>query len=48
VTRKPLAVTIPRQQAGGASYLSMTLETPDVARAQVLLTYVTEAAAATR
>ncbi|HEX2689961.1 MAG TPA: carboxypeptidase regulatory-like domain-containing protein, partial [Kofleriaceae bacterium] len=44
-TRKPLAVTIPRKEADGGSYLSMTLETPGVAHAEVLLTYVTEAPA---
>src|SRR5262245_47446278 len=37
MTRKPLAVTIPRQQADGGSYLTMTLETVDAARAEVLL-----------
>lgn len=31
VTRKPLAVTIPRKEADSGSYLSMSLETPDVA-----------------
>ena len=45
ITRKPLAVTIPRKEADTGSYLAMTLETPDVAHAEVLLTYVTEAPA---
>ena len=44
-SRKPLAVTIPRDQADDGSYLTMTLETPDAKHAQVLLTYVTEAPA---
>jgi len=45
VTRKPLSVTIPRKEADDGSYLTMTLETTDVKRAEVLLTYVTEAPA---
>jgi len=45
VTRKPLSVTIPRKEADDGSYLTMTLETTDVRRAEVLLTYVTEAPA---
>ena len=45
VTRKPLSVTIPRKEADDGSYLTMTLETSDVKRAEVLLTYVTEAPA---
>src|SRR5262245_18543287 len=44
-TRRPLAVTIPRKEADGGSFLTMMLETPGVARAEVLLTYVTEAPA---
>ncbi|MDB4961439.1 MAG: uncharacterized protein JWP01_1438 [Myxococcales bacterium] len=44
-TRKPLSVTIPRKEADDGSYLTMTLETTDVGRAEVLLTYVTEAPA---
>jgi len=44
-TRKPLSVTIPRQEADDGSYLTMTLETPERRQAQVLLTYVTEAPA---
>jgi hypothetical protein len=45
VTRKPLSLTIPRKEADDGSYLTMTLETPDRTRADVLLTYVTEAPA---
>src|ERR1043165_2883805 len=41
-TRKPLAVTIPRKEADSGSFLNMTLETPEVGHAEVLLTYVTE------
>ena len=44
-TGKPLAVTIPRREADDGSYLSMTLETPDLANADVRITYVTEAPA---
>ena len=44
VTRKPLAVTIPREQDNGNT-LTMTLETPDRRHADVLLTYVTESPA---
>jgi hypothetical protein len=44
-TRKPLAVTIPREEAQDGSYLTMTLETPGRRQANVLLTYVTEAPA---
>ena len=44
-TRRPLAVTIPRKEADGGSFLTMTLETPGDAPAEVLLTYVTEAPA---
>ena len=44
-TRKPLSVTIPRQEADDGSYLTMTLETPERKQASVLLTYVTEAPA---
>src|SRR5262245_28595997 len=35
-TRKPLAVSIPRQEADDGSYLTMTLETPDRRQANVL------------
>lgn len=45
VTRKPLAVTIPRKEADDGSYLTMTLETAEAQRANVLLTYVTAAPA---
>ncbi len=44
ITRKPLSVTIPRKEADDGSYLTMTLET-ELRRADVLLTYVTEAPA---
>ncbi|MCW5808374.1 MAG: carboxypeptidase-like regulatory domain-containing protein [Deltaproteobacteria bacterium] len=44
-TKKPLSVTIPRQQSDAGSFLTMTLETPDTKQAEVLLTYVTEAPA---
>jgi hypothetical protein len=43
VSRKPLSVTIPRKEADNGSYLTMTLETPDAAHADVLITYVTDA-----
>ncbi len=43
-TRRPLAVTIPREQESGNT-LTMTLETADRGHADVLLTYVTEAPA---
>src|SRR5262245_55298077 len=38
-TGKTLAVTIPRREADDGSYLTMTLETPDLADGEVLLTY---------
>jgi hypothetical protein len=44
-TRKPLGITIPRQQSDDGNYLTMTLETPGTSRAEVLMTYVTEAPA---
>src|SRR5690349_9952345 len=44
-TRKPLAVSIPRQEADDGSYLTMTLETGDKRYSDVLLTYVTESPA---
>ena len=44
-THRPLAVTIPRQQSESGSFLTMTLETGERTRAEVLLTYVTEAPA---
>ena len=43
-TRRPLAVTIPRTQ-GSDGYLTMTLDAGEARRSDVLLTYVTEAAA---
>jgi hypothetical protein len=43
-TNRPLSVTIPRTQAADG-YLTMTLDSGDARRADVLLTYVTEAAA---
>jgi hypothetical protein len=46
VTKQPLAVSIPRQQATGGDYLTMTIQTPDPhPHDQVVLTYVTEAPA---
>src|SRR5215831_17528494 len=44
-TRKPLAVSIPRREAddGAGGFLTMTLETPERQRADVLLTYITDA-----
>ncbi len=44
-TRKPLAVSIPRREADDAAggFLTMTLETPERRRADVLLTYITDA-----
>jgi hypothetical protein len=42
-TKKPLSVSIPRQEDG--TNLTMTIETGDRQRADVLLTYVTEAPA---
>jgi len=44
-SKKPLSVTIPRNQSEDGTYLTMTLETPEAKHAQVLLTYVTEAPA---
>jgi len=44
-TRQPLSVSIPRKEADDGSYLTMQIETPDHRDADVLLTYVTEAAA---
>jgi len=42
ISRKPLPVSIPRQQADGANYLVMKLQLPTKDRADVVLTYVTE------
>jgi hypothetical protein len=44
-TRKPLAVSIPRQESDSGSYLTMSLETVGHERGDVLLTYVTESPA---
>ena len=44
ITRKPIAVAIPRQEADDGSYLTMTLETSEP-HTEVLLTYVTESPA---
>ncbi|HWO25801.1 MAG TPA: carboxypeptidase regulatory-like domain-containing protein [Kofleriaceae bacterium] len=44
-TNRPLAVTIPRREAEDGSYLTMTLETPELSHADVKLTYVTAAPA---
>ena len=44
-TRKPISVSIPRQQADDGNYLTMLLETPDRTNADVLLTYVTDSPA---
>jgi len=44
-TKKPVAVTIPRNQSYEGNYLTMSLETPDASNGQVMLTYVTEAPA---
>ena len=45
ISKKPLAVTIPRKEADDGSYLTMALEATGVKDAEVLLTYVTEAPA---
>src|ERR1043165_3877020 len=45
ISKKPLAVTIPRKEADDGSYLTMSLEASGVRNADVLLTYVTEAPA---
>jgi hypothetical protein len=44
-TRKPLAVSIPRQESDSGSYLTMSLETVGHEQGDVLLTYVTESPA---
>ncbi len=43
-TNRPLSVTVPRNQ-GPDGYLTMTLDSGDARRSEVMLTYVTEAAA---
>ncbi|HEY5927077.1 MAG TPA: hypothetical protein VIV11_35560 [Kofleriaceae bacterium] len=42
ISRKPLPVSIPRQQADEGSYLVMKLQLPTKEKADVVLTYVTE------
>jgi hypothetical protein len=42
ISRKPLPVSIPRQQAEDGNYLVMKLQLPTKDRADVVLTYVTE------
>lgn len=42
ISRKPLPVSIPRQQAEDGTYLVMKLQLPTTDRADVVLTYVTE------
>jgi len=44
-TGKPLSVSIPRHESDDGPYLTMTLETPEMQHAEVLLTYVTESPA---
>jgi hypothetical protein len=43
ITNKPLPVSIPRQQAEDGAYLVMKLQLPSKDKADVVLTYVTEA-----
>ncbi len=45
ISRQPLPVSIPRQQAGDGAYLVMKLQLPNKDKADVVLTYVTEAPA---
>ncbi len=45
ISKQPLPVSIPRQQAGDGAYLVMKLQLPSKARADVVLTYVTESPA---
>jgi hypothetical protein len=45
ISKQPLPVSIPRQQADDGAYLTMKLQLPTKERADVLLTYVTEAPA---
>src|SRR5262245_59188796 len=45
VTKKPLPVPFPRQQADYGAFLEMTLELPSKEPADVVLTYVTESPA---
>jgi len=45
ITKNPLPVSFPRQQADYGAYLEMSLELPSKAPADVILTYVTESPA---
>src|SRR3954466_7821961 len=45
ISKLPLPVSIPRQQAGDGDYLVMKLQLPSKAAADVVLTYVTESPA---
>ena len=45
ISRQPLPISIPRQQAGDGAYLVMKLQLPNKDKADVVLTYVTEAPA---
>src|SRR5262245_20217501 len=45
ISRRPLPVSIPRQQADDGAYLVMKLQLPTRDRADVVLTYVTESPA---
>jgi len=45
ISRQPLPISIPRQQANDGAYLVMKLQLPTKDRADVVLTYVTEAPA---
>ncbi len=45
ISKQPLPVSIPREQAGDGAYLVMKLQLPSKAPADVVLTYVTESPA---
>jgi hypothetical protein len=45
ISKQPLPVSIPREQANDGAYLVMKLQLPSKAKADVVLTYVTEAPA---
>jgi hypothetical protein len=45
ISKQPLPVSIPREQAGDGDYLIMKLQLPSKAAADVVLTYVTESPA---
>ena len=45
ISRKPLPISIPREQANDGAYLVMKLQLPTKDRADVVLTYVTESPA---